>query len=105
MQFLRSSCGVQQANLQLSCPTRQSCGNVYNCSTVPIGSIVLWAGSTVPAGYLTCDGSSVAVTDYPKLYLAIGTSYGGSGSSFTLPLLPSLSSPPGTTVPWIIRYM
>ena len=46
-------------------------------------------GSTVPAGYLICNGSAVSRTAYDKLFQAIGTKYGeGDGSTtFNLPNL------------------
>ena len=42
----------------------------------PVGSIQPHAGSTAPDGFLACDGSIVNIADYPKLYAAIGTSWG-----------------------------
>ena len=46
-------------------------------------------GSTVPAGYLICNGTAVSRTAYDKLFQAIGTKYGeGDGSTtFNLPNL------------------
>jgi len=46
-----------------------------------------YAGSTVPAGYLVCNGSAVSRTTYADLFAAIGTMYGsGDGSTtFNLP--------------------
>lgn len=55
----------------------------------PTGSIIAFAGNTLPDGYLLCDGSRVSRTTYKKLFAAIGTTYGeGDGSTtFTLPNL------------------
>lgn len=51
-----------------------------------IGSVHDWAGPSVPAGYLLCDGSSVAISDYPDLYAVIGATYGQvDGNHFTVP--------------------
>ena len=49
----------------------------------------MFAGNTIPAGWLLCDGSAVSRTDYAKLFSAIGTIYGaGDGSTtFALPNL------------------
>ena len=44
-------------------------------STVPIGAIMPYAGTTVPTGYLLCDGSEVKTADYPALYGIIGYTY------------------------------
>lgn len=54
-----------------------------------IGAIEWYAGSSMPDGYLLCDGSEISRTDYAELFEAIGTVYGeGDGSTtFTLPCL------------------
>lgn len=67
----------------LSVPYAQAAGN-----GVPSGTILPFGGSvvTVPAGYLVCDGREVNIADYPLLFAAIGTSWGGNGSTtFRLP--------------------
>lgn len=53
----------------------------------PPGSVMIWAGTTVPEGYLLCDGSEVSRTTYDALFSAIGTTYGAgdSSSTFNLP--------------------
>ena len=55
----------------------------------PAGTVVAFAGSTIPAGWLLCDGSMVNKSDYPDLFNAIETTYGtGNGSTtFNLPNL------------------
>lgn len=54
---------------------------------IPAGTVMAYAGSTVPAGYLVCNGSAVSRTTYADLFAAIGTMYGsGDGSTtFNLP--------------------
>lgn len=56
-------------------------------SGVPIGTIIPFAGNSVPQGYLLCDGSAISRTDYASLFAVIGTIYGaGDGNStFNLP--------------------
>ena len=51
------------------------------------GTIVSWSTSSVPTGFLECDGTAVSRSTYSALFTAIGTTYGsGDGSStFTLP--------------------
>ena len=44
-------------------------------STVPIGAIMPYAGTTVPDGYLLCDGSELKTADYTALYGVIGYTY------------------------------
>lgn len=53
----------------------------------PIGILQPFAGSTIPAGWLLCDGSAISRADYPALFATIGTTYGaGNGSTtFNLP--------------------
>lgn len=53
-----------------------------------IGEIVTVAGSVNPnpGNWLPCDGALVSNVDYPALWGAIGTTYGGTGStSFAVP--------------------
>ncbi len=56
-------------------------------SSVPSGTMFDYAGVTVPAGYLLCDGSAVSRTTYAALFFALGTRWGaGDGSTtFNLP--------------------
>ncbi|MFB2876861.1 phage tail protein [Floridanema aerugineum] len=44
--------------------------------TIPIGTIIAFAGTTIPAKWLRCDGSMIDKTKYAQLYSAIGTTYG-----------------------------
>lgn len=53
---------------------------------VPAGTIVAYAGTAMPAGWLPCDGSTVSPGLYPALFDAIGTAYGGDGvNTFAMP--------------------
>lgn len=53
----------------------------------PSGMISQFGGTTVPSGWLECDGSAVSRTTYADLFAAIGTAYGaGDGTTtFNLP--------------------
>lgn len=57
-------------------------------NTLPTGTILPFAGGTIPNGFLACNGASVSRTTYAELFSAIGTTYGsGDGSTtFNLPL-------------------
>ena len=57
--------------------------------SVPPGTLIHYAGRTVPSGWLICNGANVSRTDYAALFAAIGTIYGtGDGSTtFGLPNL------------------
>lgn len=52
-----------------------------------IGSIILYPGSTVPSGYLLCDGSAISRETYAALFSVIGTIYGAGddNTTFNLP--------------------
>ena len=53
---------------------------------IPPGTIVPFGGGTVPAGWLPCDGTSVSCTTYEALFNAIGTAWGGNGTTtFNVP--------------------
>jgi hypothetical protein len=41
------------------------------------GTVIEWAGATVPVGYLLCDGKGFETSLYPDLYAAIGETYSG----------------------------
>lgn len=55
--------------------------------SIPTGMILPFAGTSVPEGFLVCNGSNVSRSTYAALFAAIGTKYGaGDGSTtFTLP--------------------
>jgi len=53
-----------------------------NNVAVNTGSIMSFSSSTVPSGFLDCDGSAVSRTTYADLFGVVGTTYGsGDGSS------------------------
>jgi microcystin-dependent protein len=53
------------------------------------GQIVVFAGRQPPPGTLLCDGRLLAIEAYPRLWAAIGDTYGGDASTgtFSLPRL------------------
>ena len=77
----------------------------------PVGTILMWAGSSssIPSGFLLCDGSAISRTFYSALFTAIGTTNGaGDGSStFNIPnlvdkfVLGASSSTGDTTYPGV----
>ena len=56
-------------------------------SALPAGSLVPYAGATIPTLFLLCDGRAVSRTTYASLFSAIGTAWGaGDGSTtFNIP--------------------
>jgi len=54
---------------------------------IPTATIVPWSTSSVPTGFLECNGAAVSRSTYAALFTAVGTTYGaGDGSStFNVP--------------------
>ena len=61
---------------------------------IPVGTIVSYAATTTPVGWLLADGSAVSRTTYSNLFGLIGTRYGaGDGSTtFNLPSMSTVQS-------------
>ena len=69
----------------------QTLGNVLLTTPAnPIGTINMYASTTVPSGWLLCDGSAVSRTTYSSLFNIIGTTYGvgDNSTTFNIPNLP-----------------
>ena len=53
---------------------------------VPIGTVVFYLGTTIPDGYLLCNGAILLRTEYPELFAVLGTKCGSVDSAhFKLP--------------------
>lgn len=48
-------------------------------ATIPSGTIVAFAGSTAPEGWIICDGGVWTEASAPDLYAVIGTTFGNAG--------------------------
>ena len=58
----------------------------FGKTVVPIGTVVFYLGTTIPDGYLLCNGASLLRTEYQDLFDVIGTKCGSVDSAhFTLP--------------------
>lgn len=55
--------------------------------SVPAGSVITYAGSTAPAGWLKCNGAAISRSTYSALFAVVGSTYGaGNGTStFNVP--------------------
>lgn len=52
----------------------------------PVGSVINFAASTPPVGFLECDGATLLRATYPDLFAVIGTTFGTTDSTnFLLP--------------------
>lgn len=55
-------------------------------SSVAPGCFMWFCGSAAPNGWLECNGTTLQISQYPELYAAIGTTYGGDGvTTFAIP--------------------
>jgi len=74
--------------------TKSEVNSVIDSSGVTVGTVSTYAGSTVPSGYLPCDGSDVSRETYSDLFSVIGTLHGsGNGSTtFNVPNIPPLAT-------------
>lgn len=53
---------------------------------LPTGYVMGWAGSTIPIGWLVCDGQLVSKGAYPDLYDIVLATYGsGTATTFVVP--------------------
>ena len=55
----------------------------------PVGTVIWYASTSIPTGYLMCDGSAVSRSTYASLFAVIGTTYGAGDGSNTF-LIPDL---------------
>lgn len=46
-----------------------------------IGEVRMFGGSFAPVGWLKCDGQLVPISTYDTLYVLLGTTYGGDGTT------------------------
>jgi len=61
--------------------------NLTGIEGIPTATIVPWSSSSVPTGFLECNGAAVSRSTYSALFAIVGTTYGaGDGAStFNLP--------------------
>jgi microcystin-dependent protein len=52
-------------------------------SLVPVGTILAFGGTTIPTGWMLCNGTAVSRATYSALFAAIGTAYGYGNNSTT----------------------
>jgi len=59
--------------------------NLTGIQGVNTGIVVPWGSSSIPSGFLLCDGTSYATATFAALHAVIGYTYGGSGANFNVP--------------------
>ena len=64
-----------------------SSASLISMALIPTGGMIMLPFSTIPTGFLLCNGQAVSRTTYPALFSMIGTTYGsGDGiNTFNLP--------------------
>ena len=60
--------------------------NLTGIEGIPTATIVPWSDSSIPSGFLECNGQAVSQSTYAALYAIIGTTYGDpGGGNFNVP--------------------
>jgi microcystin-dependent protein len=72
-----------------------------------VGTIMMWPSTRIPVGWVICDGRTLNVSGNEVLYSLIGTTYGGSGTTFKVPDMRGLvpvgaGQPAGATKNYIV---
>ena len=57
--------------------------NLTGIEGIPTATIVPWSDSSVPSGFLECNGAAVSRTTYSALFAIIGETYGAGDGSTT----------------------
>jgi len=68
-------------------PTDAATVSQASAGTVPVGTLLDYAGNTAPSGYLLCYGQAISRTTYADLFAILSTTWGiGDGSTtFNVP--------------------
>ncbi|MBA4387354.1 MAG: hypothetical protein C0404_05195 [Verrucomicrobia bacterium] len=78
---------VTNASFATSAAFAQTAANATNSTRaangVPPGAMAPFGGSSVPTGWLLCDGTPVSRTTYAELFTVVGTNYGAGDGSTT----------------------
>jgi len=62
-----------------------------------IGTVMQFAGTYAPIGWMLCDGSTLDIEHYEALFSILGINYGGDGvHNFKIPNL----NPPKNQIPY-----
>src|SRR6056300_397146 len=57
--------------------------NLTGIEGIPTATIVPWSDSSVPTGFLECNGAAVSRSTYADLFAIVGTTYGSGDGSTT----------------------
>lgn len=96
LQEATNTMGAGQTNLALNNPSVvnaqwvQSVLDQWRKGFNPVGTILAFAGTTAPSGWLLCEGQVLLRADYPALFTVLGTLYNIGGEGITTFRLPDL---------------
>ena len=79
----KNKCTADDLN-EIKQVVNNNANEMSNLSSMPVGSIVMWAGDYqhIPTGWMTCGGDAISRTEYSELFAIIGTKFGtGDGST------------------------
>lgn len=68
------------SNFTLTLPTESG---TIGVNSSPAGTVIFYAASTAPSGFLKANGAAVSRTTYASLFAAIGTTFGAGDGSTT----------------------
>lgn len=79
--------GVTTAKINDGAVTTAKLATATQEALAPVGSVMAYAGSAAPSGWLLCNGDAINRVTYAALFAVIGTTHGqGDGSStFNIP--------------------
>jgi len=60
--------------------------NLTGIEGIPTATIVPWSSSSVPTGFLECNGAAVSRSTYSALFAIVGTTYGAGDGATTFGL-------------------
>ncbi|MAL10320.1 MAG: hypothetical protein CMF74_11720 [Maricaulis sp.] len=60
--------------------------NLTGIEGIPTATIVPWSDSSIPSGFLECNGANVSRSTYSALFAIVGTTYGAGNGSTTFGL-------------------
>lgn len=84
--YILANNAIATAMIQDAAVTAAKLAASVQAALVPSGSVLPFAGSSAPTGYLLCDGSAVSRSTYSALYAVIGVTHGQGDNSTTFNL-------------------
>jgi phage-related tail fiber protein len=62
-------------------------GSKWDALSTPVGTVIYFAGSSAPAGYVECNNQLLSTTTFAELFAVVGTTYGSGSGTFRVPEL------------------